>query len=205
MNHLQKLLVIAVTAASCGSAMAQSAADFAERDANQQRRILQGLQSGQLTTEEAARLERSDARIDRVEARSLSDGRLDSREQARIDTLQDRQSREIREQRRDGDTANPRSASSQRMQADVQRNLNQEARIAQGLRSGDLTNREAARLERGQAHSGREQFRAGRDGFVGVYEQRQVQRTEQRQSRHIAAARHDGWHSPRSHERHHAR
>ena len=47
------------------------------------------------------------------------------------------------------------------MQSEVHRNLAQQERIQQGLSSGQLTNREAARLENGQARSERMQARAG--------------------------------------------
>jgi hypothetical protein len=41
---------------------------------------------------------------------------------------------------------NHNSASSQRMQGDVQRNINQQNRVEQGVQSGQLTNKEASRL-----------------------------------------------------------
>ena len=49
----------------------------------------------------------------------------------------------------------PNSASSQRMQQNVRHNINQQERIKQGMQSGELTNREAGRLERGEAHVNR--------------------------------------------------
>jgi len=42
------------------------------------------------------------------------------------------------------------------MQADVQRNINQQQRVEQGVKSGQLTNREAGKLENGQARVDRE-------------------------------------------------
>jgi len=53
------------------------------------------------------------------------------------------------------------------MQADVQRNINQQQRIEQGVKSGALTTREAGRLERGQARVDSAEARAGADGHVG--------------------------------------
>ncbi|HEX7635458.1 MAG TPA: hypothetical protein VF427_09290, partial [Noviherbaspirillum sp.] len=88
-------------------------------------------------------------------------------------------------------TGNPNSVSSRRMQADVQRNINQEQRIENGIKDGSLTNREAGKLERGQAKVDRKEFRAGRDGHVDALEQRQVQRGENRQSHRIRHERHD--------------
>src|SRR6267142_1894551 len=88
-------------------------------------------------------------------------------------------------------TGTPNSPSSQRMQADVQRDVNQQRRIEQGVASGELTNREAARLERGQARDNAAQARAGADGSVGPNEQRRLQRQENRQSRRIYREKHD--------------
>jgi hypothetical protein len=170
---------------------AQGLAVPAQRDVNQQVRIESGLKSGQLTTREAAKLEREEARIDSAEARALRDGKLSAAEKSRIGAMQDKASRDIYAQKHDAQTGNPNSASSLRMQADVQRNIHQEQRIAGGVKSGSLTHHEAARLESGQARIERKEFRAGRDGHVGAVEQARVQRTENRQSRHIRREKHD--------------
>ena len=77
------------------------------------------------------------------------------------------------------------------MQADVQRNVNQESRIAQGVKSGALTNREAAKLERGQARVDRKEARAGADGKVTAGEERRIQNAENRQSARIYREKHD--------------
>jgi hypothetical protein len=77
------------------------------------------------------------------------------------------------------------------MQADVQRNINQQQRIEQGVKSGSLTTREAAKLERGQARDTRLEARAGADGNVGAREQRRIQKNENQQSRRIHREKHD--------------
>lgn len=73
-----------------------------------------------------------------------------------------------------------------------ERNVYQQQRIEQGLQSGALTTREAARLESEQARVLRDQSRALRDGHVSANEQRHVQRMENRDSRAIHRERHDG-------------
>jgi hypothetical protein len=161
------------------------------RDVKQQQRIEQGLESGQLSTGEAARLEKGDSRIDAAESRAMKDGAVSAEEQARIDKMQDAQSQRIYNQKHDARVGNPNSASSQRMQNDVQRNINQEKRIDQGLESGTLTTEEAARLERGQAKSGRAEYRAGRDGHVGAAEQRRIHAKEKHQSHKIYRKKHN--------------
>ena len=64
-------------------------------------------------------------------------------------------------------------------------------RIEQGVQSGQLTNREAGKLERGQARVNRAEARAGADGHVGPNEQRRIQKAENRQSKRIYREKHD--------------
>jgi hypothetical protein len=116
-----------------GAAFAQSGT--VQRDVNQQQRIEQGLQSGQLTTREAARLEHEQSAVEREQARALRDGKLTPAEKARLAREQNRVSRDIYREKHDAQTGDPNSASSQRMQADVQRNINQQRRIEQGVAS----------------------------------------------------------------------
>jgi len=159
--------------------------EVVDRDVNQQERIEQGLQSGQLNTREAGQLERQETRIDRTEARDLKDGKLSPEEQARINRMQNRASANIAAQKHDGQTGNPDSRSSERLQRDVARNVHQEQRIDQGIDNGTLTNREVGSLERGQARVDRREAAAARDGHVGPREQVGVQRAENHQSRRI--------------------
>ena len=73
----------------------------------------------------------------------------------------------------------------------VQRDVNQQQRIEQGVQSGSLTTREAARLERGEARIERKEARAGADGKVNAREQRRIQKAENRESRRIYREKHD--------------
>ncbi len=166
-----KALVIAVTAALALPAFAQTAATEVQRNANQQQRIEQGLQSGQLTTKEAAKLEKGEARVEKMESNAMKDGKLTPAEKARIQGAQNAESAEIAKLKHNERTGDPNSASSKRMQADVQRNVNQQQRIEQGVKSGELTKREAAKLEGGQARVNAREARAGADGHVGPHEQ----------------------------------
>ena len=170
---------------------AQSTATEAQRDVNQQQRIENGLKSGQLTTREAAKLEREEGRVDRAEANALKDGKLSAGEKARIDKMQDKVSQDIHAEKTNAQTGNPDSKSSKRMQADVQRNVNQQKRIESGVKNGSLTNHEVAKLERGQARVDGKEAAAGRDGHVGAAEQARVQGAENRQSRRIRREKHD--------------
>jgi hypothetical protein len=156
-----------------------------DRNVNQQQRVEQGLQQGDLNTREAGQIERQEARIDQVEARGLEDGKLSPAEQARIDRMQNQASRDIYRDRHNSIDGNPDSKSSERMQADVARNISQQQRIDQGGDNGTLTNREVGSLEAGQAHVDRKESVAARDGHVGAGEQAHVQRSDNRQSRRI--------------------
>jgi len=172
-------------------AFAQTAATTIQRDVNQQTRIEQGLQTGSLNTKEAGRLEKEESQIDRTQARDLRDGKLSPRERAQLRREQNKVSHDINAAENNSVRGNPQSASSQRMQADVQRNVDQEKRIEQGVQSGTLTNHEAARLERGQAHVDRKEAAAARDGHVGKVEQAAVQHKEHRQSEEIFDKKHN--------------
>lgn len=192
MKH-RLLLASLLVALGATSAFAQTnAANTVQRDVNQQTRIENGLKDGSLTTREAGRLEREESQLDRLQARDLKDGKLGPRERAQLRQAQNRASRDIQAAETNGAKGNPESTSSERMQADVQRNINQEKRIAQGVQSGSLTNREAARLERGQARADRKEAQAARDGHVGKHEQAAIQGKENRQSEEIFEKKHNG-------------
>lgn len=177
--------LILCTMAASAHAAGQRTDEVVDRDVNQQQRIEQGLQNGELNTREAGRLERQEARIDRTEARDLKDGKLSPAEQARINQMQNRTSRDIYREKHDAQTGNPDSRSSERMQADVARNVKQEQRIDQGIDNGTLTNREVGSLERGQAHVHQREAATARDGHVGPREQGRIQGAENHQSRRI--------------------
>jgi len=192
----RNLLVTALIAtAAFGSSFAASAqtnaASTTERDVKQEQRIENGLQNGSITTRENAELQRDEAHVDRLQARDMKDGSLSPAEKAQLTAAQNKTSRDIRRAKTNGINGNPLSASSQRAQADTQRNIDQQQRIATGVKNGSLTNREAASLERGQSHVDRREARAGADGHVGAAEQRAIARADNRQSARIYNKKHN--------------
>ena len=189
-GSLSLALVVAGTL-STGAFAETVAAKDQQRDVNQQQRIEQGLKSGELSTQEAGRLEREQQHVDRMEAHDLKDGHMSAAEQRRLDQAQNAASSDIYKQKHDAQEGNPNSASSQRMQADVQRNVNQQQRIQNGMANGSLTNREAARVEAGQARTDRKIANAAADGHVGAAEQHNIQRKENQQSRVIYRKKHN--------------
>ncbi|HEX8091798.1 MAG TPA: hypothetical protein VF762_23295 [Blastocatellia bacterium] len=71
------------------------------RERCEQRRIRQGVRSGELTRREAERLSAEQFRIRAYEARARSDGSLTRRERYRLDHMLDRASRDIYRQKHD--------------------------------------------------------------------------------------------------------
>jgi len=74
------------------------------------------------------------------------------------------------------------------------RAVRQQARVEQGLRSGQLTGREAARVERKEArlHAEVRADRAENGGRLTPVERAKVQRQQNRMSREIYRQKHDG-------------
>ena len=72
------------------------------RQLRQEKRIDQGVPSGQLNEKEAARLQRGQDRVEKIESDAESDGIVTRKERARIEHAQDVQSRRIYRQKHDG-------------------------------------------------------------------------------------------------------
>lgn len=110
-----------------------------------------------MNTREAAKLEKQAGKVERLESKALRDGEVSQKEASRIDHAQDKLSRNIYQEKHDAQRGNPNSASSQRMQQDVQGNINQQQRIQQGMNSGSLTQREVGRLQQREGQINRMQ------------------------------------------------
>ena len=189
-------LAAVLAAAFAAPVFAQTVAPTAapsdvQRNVNQQQRIEAGLKSGQLNTREAGKLERGAAKVEKIEAHAGKDGTVSAREQARIDAAQNRESKAIYSQKHDAQVGNPVSASSQRLQADLQRNVHQQQRIEQGVKSGALKSSEVAKLERGQSRVDRATARAAANGRVGAREQARIHAREARQNARIYRKKHN--------------
>ena len=103
----RNIIAMAAVAAFALPALAQtdSTKRIDKRQANQERRIEQGEKSGALTAKEAARLEKGQARVQKMEDKAAADGKVTAKERRRIEKAQDHQSREIRRQKHDKQTA----------------------------------------------------------------------------------------------------
>ncbi|MBF0497040.1 MAG: hypothetical protein HQK58_10780 [Deltaproteobacteria bacterium] len=65
------------------------------REKNQEKRIQQGVKSGELTPKEAGKLEREQARIKQTESRMKADGKLTKKERARLQRKENKASAHI--------------------------------------------------------------------------------------------------------------
>jgi hypothetical protein len=78
-----------------------------KRQAIQQQRIEQGIQSGQLTKKEAARLQKQQQKIEADEQKALADGTVTKQERAKLHREQNLASQKIYRQKHDRQKAAP--------------------------------------------------------------------------------------------------
>ena len=98
-----KTSIIAVLfAAAALPAAAQTATPRVDaRQASQEARIQQGVQSGALTGKEAAKLERGQDKVQSMGNKAKADGKVTPRERARLAKEQNKQSRKIAKEKND--------------------------------------------------------------------------------------------------------
>ena len=165
----------------------------AQRKDNQQDRIAQGIQSGQLTAGETKNLETKQAGINKEERtmRSEDDGHLTAADRARLNHQQNRMSNQIYDDKHNANTAHFGNNEA------GQRRENQQDRIAQGVKSGQLTAGETARLENQQRGVNREVsgMRQANGGKLSSADKRAVNQQQNRSSRNIYNKKHNGAHT----------
>src|SRR5580698_3197996 len=126
--------------------------EIQQRKDNQQDRIANGIQDGQLTTGESKNLETKEAGINKEEhtMRSEDDGHLTAADRAKINNQQNHLSNQIYDDKHNANTAHYGNNEV------GDRRENQQDRIAQGVKSGQLTPGETAKLENQQQGINRE-------------------------------------------------
>ena len=101
--------IIATAVIAClalpGLALAQSPPRVDKRQEAQDKRIEQGVKSGELNKMEAARLEKGQARVQKMEDKAMADGEITKKEKVRIEHAQDQQSKRIYHQKHDKQVA----------------------------------------------------------------------------------------------------
>jgi hypothetical protein len=162
-----------------------------QRKDNQQDRIANGVADGQLTAGETANLEKKESDVNKEERdmRSLDNGKLTAADKATLNQQQNQLSKDIYQDKHNSAVQNtdPKSEVGKRAE-------NQQDRIAQGIKSGQLTAGEAAHLENNEAKINHEVAadRAANGGKLTGQEKAQVNRQQNRESRQIYRDKHNG-------------
>src|SRR6266436_7181216 len=186
----KSFLLCAATAALMLPATAQTSQSINERKENQQDRVANGAQSGQLTAHETQKIEKKETDLNQEERdmRKLDNGHLTAADKATLNQQQNQLSKDIYKQKHDAQTqnVNPKSEVGQRQR-------NQQERIAQGVKSGQLNARETARLEGREAaiHNEVHNDRVANGGTLTAAERRQVNRQQNRTSGAIYRKKHN--------------
>jgi CRISPR/Cas system-associated endoribonuclease Cas2 len=169
-----------------------------QRMQNQQQRIQQGINSGQLTPREAGRLEAEEAKIKQDELRMKADGNLTPRERQRLNRELDKASGDIYREKHDAQRVNVGQGTGQAGNVSdpgIERRMqNQQRRIQQGINSGQLTPREAGRLQAQEAKIKQDELRMKSDGKLTADERNKLNRELDRQSNRIHKQKHDRQH-----------
>ena len=192
MNYKNVLLAgaLAMFAAPAFSQTDNPAPVVNQRKENQQDRIANGVQSGQLTAGETRNLEKKEAGLNAEENRmeSRDNGNLTAGDKARLTRQQNRLSNQIYRDKHNGlvQNTNPKTEVGQRQR-------NQQERIAQGIRSGQLTAGETAHLEGREAAVNHEirSDRAANGGTLTAQERAQVNRQQNHNSAAIYRKKHN--------------
>jgi hypothetical protein len=162
---------------------------IAQRKENQQDRIANGVKSGQLTAGETANLENKEAAIngETKADRAANGGRLTSAEKKQINQQQNQLSKQIY---RDKHNANTAQYGNNKV---GQRRENQQDRIAQGIKSGQLTAGETAKLEHQQKGISQQvkADRAANGGKLTQSEKQQINKEQNQASRNIYRKKHN--------------
>jgi hypothetical protein len=161
----------------------------AQRKENQQDRIANGVKSGQLTAGETANLETKEAAINgetRAD-RAANGGKLTAAEKQQVNSQQNQLSKQIYQDKHNANTAHYGN------NAVGQRRENQQDRIAQGIKSGQLTAGETAKLENQQKGINQQvkADRAANGGKLTAAEKQQVNKEQNGASKNIYNKKHN--------------
>jgi hypothetical protein len=167
-----------------------------QRKENQQDRIAQGVKSGQLTAGETANLETKEAAINgetRAD-RAANGGKLTPAEKQQINGQQNQLSKQIYNDKHNATTAQYGNNKV------GQRRENQQDRIAQGIKSGQLTAGETAKLENQQKGINQQVAadRRANGGKLTPGEKQQVNKEQNAASKNIYNKKHNARTQPQT-------
>jgi hypothetical protein len=158
------------------------------RQHNQQQRVRQGVRSGELTRRETRRLAEDQRDVRQLERAYKSDGQLTRGERADLHHEQNQASRDIYQQKHD---AQDRPPAAVRDPGVNQRQVNQTARIANGVKSGELTHDEAQDLRAGRRDIRQTEQEYKSDGTLTRDDRSELHQDLNQQSQDIHDAKHN--------------
>jgi hypothetical protein len=173
---------------TCAAAFAQDTATVNQRRENQQDRIANGIQSGQLTAGETKNLEGQEANLNGEihDDRQADGGKLTQTEKQQVNQQQNHLSSEIHQ---DKTNANVAKYGNNEV---GQRRENQQDRIAQGVRSGSLKAGQTAKLENREQGINQKiaADRQANGGKLTGQQKQQINKAQNKASRKIYRAKH---------------
>jgi hypothetical protein len=179
----------AATPAPAPAPAEKSKPTIAQRKENQQDRIANGVQSGKLTAGETANLEKKEAAINKETAadRAANGGKLTAAEKKQVNQQQNKLSKQIYA---DKHNANTQHYGKNKVD---QRRENQQDRIAQGIKSGQLTAGKTAKLETQQKNINKQVAadRKANGGTLTASEKKQINKEQNGASKNIYNKKHN--------------
>jgi hypothetical protein len=161
----------------------------AQRKENQQDRVAQGVKSGQLTAGETAKLETKEAAIngETKADRAANGGKLTATEKKQVNGQQNKLSKQIYADKHNANTAQYGNNKV------GQRRENQQDRIAQGIKSGQMTAGETAKAENQQKGINKQVAadRKANGGTLTTGEKKQVNKEQNAASKSIYNKKHN--------------
>ena len=168
----------------------QPKTEIGQRKENQQDRIANGVESGQLTAGETSKLESKEAAINAETRadRAANGGKLTAAEKQKINKQQNQVSGQIYKDKHNANTAHYGNNEV------GQRRENQQDRIAQGIKSGQLSAGETAKLENQQRGINQQVAadRAANGGKLTSGEKKQINKEQNTASKNIYNKKHNG-------------
>jgi hypothetical protein len=172
----------------------QPKSEVGKRAENQQDRIANGVKSGQLTADETANLETKEAAVNgEVKAdRAANGGKLTAAEKAQVNRQQNHLSNQISQDKHNANAAHYGNNEV------GQRRENQQDRIAQGIKSGQLTAGETAKLENQQKGINQQVSadRKANGGKLTAGEKAQINKEQNKASKNIYNKKHNAGTQP---------
>jgi hypothetical protein len=177
------------TPATAPAPAAKPKPTVAHRKENQQDRIAQGVKSGQLTAGETANLETKEAAIngETKADRAANGGKLTAAEKKQINAQQNQVSKQIYKDKHNASTQHYGNN-----KVDHRRE-NQQDRIAQGIKSGQLTAGETAKAENQQKGINQQVAadRKANGGTLTASEKKQINKEQNGASKNIYHKKHN--------------